>query len=334
MVQAATITAQSNQVGKRISSVDLLRLVAFFCIVALHVNRHNLEPAAKLAFEIIPRFGVPYFFLVAGYFFRIGEQGVVAVVARFLRRLVPVYVFWVLFYILVHRGLFGETGIHSLPNLLIDGIPGAHLWFLPSLGVSIVLFTLLSYAIGDSLVFGICLILYLCGIYFVEFRNIYDLPFHHWNFRDGPFFGCIFIAIGYYSRKYDFRLTMPQSVLMILSGLAMQFLERALLVHFGILSEGDEVDYYLGTALYGAGMLFLALNVYSGGEGAVAALAGIGRYTLGFYCIHLAYVWILEMVLAPDTLANVVTTVVLASLASVATILLMSRARQLRWLIQ
>jgi len=334
MVQAITINAQSSLVGKRILGVDLFRLVAFLCVVALHVNRQNLEPAAKLAFEIIPRLGVPYFFLVSGYFLQIGEHGVVAVVARFLRRLVPVYVFWVLFYIFLHRGLFGETGIHSLPNLLIDGIPGAHLWFLPSLGVSVVLFTLLSYAIGDYPVLGICIILYLCGIYFDEFRNIYDLPFHHWNFRDGPFFGCVFIAIGYYSRKYDIRLSVEQSVLMVLSGLAMQFLERALLVHFGILSQGDEVDYYLGTVLYGAGVLFLALNVSAGGEGAVAALAGIGRYTLGFYCIHLAYVWLLEMVLAPDTLVNVVVTVAFSSSASIITILLMSRVRQLRWLIQ
>ncbi len=77
--------------------------------------------AVVIALETIPRFGVPYFFLVAGYFLKVEETTLPALLSRLVTRLVPIYLFWVLVYLGVHKLLVGDFGISKLGALLIDG---------------------------------------------------------------------------------------------------------------------------------------------------------------------------------------------------------------------
>ena len=49
--------------------IDLFRFIAAFTIIGLHVNYANLLNEVVLFMRMLGRFGVPFFFMISGFFF-------------------------------------------------------------------------------------------------------------------------------------------------------------------------------------------------------------------------------------------------------------------------
>ncbi|TCU34241.1 acyltransferase family protein [Rhizobium azibense] len=313
---------------KRHMGIDLFRVVSFVAVVAAHARGYYIGPRATEFFLLVPRFAVPYFFLVAGYFLSRKPLYLVPVAKLYLIRLLPVFVGWLLIYLLAHELLFGNSGIMGVRQLLVEGVPAYHLWFLPSLGVSAVTFALCLKVSGKSgaLVAGI--LLYFLGVPFVELNM--EGPIH-WNFRDGPFFGCIFIAMGYWIGKSDLSLTIKQSVAIASAGLLLQCLESFLLWRYFQVPPTTDINYFISTIPYAVGIFFLALGCQRRVPDTIAKL---GEKTLGSYCIHLLFLWLVQTVFAPSSIARVLITIIIVSIASLIASNLMSKIKLLSLLVE
>jgi surface polysaccharide O-acyltransferase-like enzyme len=113
----------------------------------------------------------------------------------------------------------------------------------------------------------------------------------HWNFRDdGPFFGFVYVAIGNWFAMRRIELPLRLSLGLIGLGLVLEFAEAGLLYALGVRGVADDINFYRGTLPYAVGFFGLVQSIVTK-NGLLDRIGEIGSYVLGFYCIHLAYVW-------------------------------------------
>ncbi|KQR75785.1 acyltransferase [Rhizobium sp. Leaf341] len=312
----------------RLSGIDACRVVAFVFIVALHAKSPFLPPRYGLPLEILPRFAVPFFFLVSGYFLKVDTPKFSAFVGKFVQRLLAIYIVWMLVYLVAWRLFHVDFGFATIVGLVVGGGPGYHLWFLPSLGVSVITVFGIARFFGDRALVAICLLLYGIGLYYVALSAPLG-PAVHWNFRNGPFFGALFVALGFLIRKHGWQPGMRGALTLTTLGLLLSGVERAVLVLADLATPSQAIDYTLGTVPFGVGVFAIALNLSPRGR-MVGNLAALGRYTLGLYCIHVLHLWWVQWLLPATSLGNVLIATAVTVSASVATILLLSRVTAFR----
>ncbi|MFP5076567.1 acyltransferase [Rhizobium sp. YIM 134829] len=307
--------------------IDAFRVLAFIFVVALHADRTNLPTDLVLTLETLPRFGVPYFFLTAGYFLKIDGVTPLALAAKLLKRLLPIYSLWVLVYLAVNRAVFGNFGISKIGSLFLDGGPGYHLWFIPALGLSIFTVFLIARTFGDRTLLVVCLCLFVIGTYFIEFLEPFGPPLPWKFFRNGPFFGAIFVALGYLIRKHHWHPRLGLGLTLFTGGFLISLGERFALASAGLISPTESINYTYGTIAFGVGAFALALNLPSNAR-LVQNMAGLGRLTLGFYCIHLLFLWFVQWMLGPESTVTLLIAIAATTVLSITAILLVSR---LKW---
>jgi hypothetical protein len=94
----------------------------------------------------------------------------------------------------------------TLVRLLITGLDGQHLWFLPALGVTGVLFALAKSRFGWGAVLALALLFYVLALAVRPYRGLLGLPRPPLNMRNGPFFGITL----HHRRRVDPRATSGQ----------------------------------------------------------------------------------------------------------------------------
>jgi surface polysaccharide O-acyltransferase-like enzyme len=126
-----------------------------------------------------------------------------------------------------------------------------------------------------------------------------DTPFgfhSDFNFRDGPFFGLIFFASGYFMQRRGPRPSwLMYGILLIVAGFAVHFTELILLKHFWGTSTMQ--DYLLGTYFVGIGVAMTAFVNPRFLQ--IPWLSAIGPMVVGIYVVHFAFI---ELLLPLDRL--------------------------------
>lgn len=248
----------------RISLVDAVRALAVFAVVSIH-TKPFLNPARAyglwgyvgVALDQVARFGVPFFFCIAGYFFaeKIKTQGAAAITG-YGSRLYTAFLFWSLAYVclpnitgIVTLGYWAAMleKIRSTTTLQIlwEGT-APRLWFLTSLisGAGIV-------ALLCRLRFGRYLLLitglaYLAGLMLGPY-SVAVLG-EDTGLRRGILFALLPLAIGLRASATGQRFGLRSGLSEFAAGLGIQFLEVFFLWHwFG--AYPLELDNLLGTPL-------------------------------------------------------------------------------------
>ncbi len=93
----------------------------------------------------------------------------------------------------------------------------------------------------------------------------------------------------------------------------------------------SDINYFISTVPYAVGIFFLALGCQTHVPGAVAKL---GEKTLGSYCIHLLFLWMVQTVFVPSSIARVLITIIIVSIASLIASNLMSKIKLLSLLVE
>ena len=128
---------------KRLIQFDLLRILAIFFMMLLHIAGSNWDWTAVDSFEwntfnvydSIARCCVPIFVMISGMFFlnddRIEPIGYIY--KKRILRLVTAYLFWSTLYSLyVNLILQNDSGVEIKKQIAIDIVNGRyHLWFVP-----------------------------------------------------------------------------------------------------------------------------------------------------------------------------------------------------------
>jgi len=277
--------------------IDAFRIYFQVLIVWGHVTffgfpgpADDVLRAARYAVISWARASMPFYFIVAGYFFQPALNAEAATVLRTLVgytiRLGRVFVFWCAVYAALDPSAF-LARLAKPWKLVLQGTQ-LHLWFLPSLILTAWLAALFRGRPLRLLAVGV--VLYVLGLLGGAYRVTplgLDL---HFNTRDAVFMSTIFFALGML-----WRARMPE----VRRGAALALAAAGWLIGCGealYLSRYDAslpllADYLAGTVLLGAGLTLFAFRSASALDARVAPLA---PYVLGIYVSHLLFFALLK----------------------------------------
>jgi surface polysaccharide O-acyltransferase-like enzyme len=299
---------------KRIQSIDVFRLVAIAAVIAIHTSPFELDDLGHnktyqylyITISQLTRFAVPFFFVISGYLWGTkarNESNLIPYSLKMARRIVVIYLVWSCIYLLPYQniaaafdyGLLGPLKVaywklgsqmqHPL-TLFMQGTR-THLWFLIGLLFSLAISATFIHRKWITGLIVLSIILYIIGVLgraYVDTPIGIDIDF---NTRNGPFFGTLFFATGYFMSGHT---TNPRWLLY-----------GSLLFIFGLLIHSSEIlflwkvfdtspiqDYVIGTYFMGTGVAMAALSNHPVLQSNL--LGRVGQMTLGLYAIHYIYV--------------------------------------------
>lgn len=78
-------------------------MIASICVVAIHTNPLSDVDgtAGYIMSQVIPRFAVPFFFCVSGYYYESFNSGIEKRCLHTLKRIIHVYVLWSVIYFMI-----------------------------------------------------------------------------------------------------------------------------------------------------------------------------------------------------------------------------------------
>jgi surface polysaccharide O-acyltransferase-like enzyme len=292
----------------RIQSIDFFKGLAILAIVVFHTKPFLAIPSMKndwhllgQAIKQISSFGVPFFYVAAGYFFAQGIQkdGLLARWWPYVKRLSILLVIWViidaifrgswLLDILEAKSLspllanLSETPAFAAqyPDLFLLRGTAVPLWFLVSLIISISLLTL---CIKLSVRLDVLLLIGFCG-YFFSLPAYSDTPLGIGLKlsleQRGPFIAFLFLVIGHFLAVH--QTPERSNALIVVASILMMFVESSALSYFSGVSYHGE-NYLLSTILLATSMLIFALQNPDFGAGSI--ISKIGNRSLGIYLVH------------------------------------------------
>ncbi|WP_230482068.1 acyltransferase [Sphingomonas sp. Leaf21] len=318
----------------RIDGIDLMRLVAFAGVVLIHAvaNGSFDHPVAADVIALCARFAVPFFFIAFGYL--LARRASSATAGRLLLRLAPPFLFWSLAYVLYfEHSLRGLLSPAAIVRLLITGLDGYHLWFLPALGVAGVIFAIVQGRFGWRAVLALGVLFYALALAFGPLRLLLGLPRPPFNTRNGPFFGLLFVTAGAWLRHRDWRPTLPFALALWGVTALLQLAEVALWVRMGTIEYPRFTDDVVMTIPFGVASFLVALAMPRDFH-LPPLFAHLARLSLGLYVIHALFLDLAERWLGQATLLGSLRNAGLAIIASALSVLILDRWSVTRRLIR
>ena len=130
-----------------------------------------------------------------------------------------------------------------------------HLWFIPALIIAVAIGALLSHFKLQKWFVLVGSVFYIYGVLAGSYQNITELnaPFFT---RNGPFFSTLMVALGFYIRRANLRLSSIHALGLILLGMFCHFAEAYWMHLHGY--PYDAHDFLFGTIFWGLDCFFFA----------------------------------------------------------------------------
>jgi surface polysaccharide O-acyltransferase-like enzyme len=316
----------------RSGAIDQYKFMAFVAVVFIHTS-HALETngLSALGFlDQISRFAVPFFFLASGYFLGLkGREGLIAFRRR-AKRILLIFGVWSLFYVLLDQPSAQELlSLKYLAKWALSGGPGYHLWFLPSLLICLAVFLSLLALFSPKKVWLFALALYFFGVAFGAYRSALGLPDIRFNTHNGPFLGTLFVATGFLLATSKPRISPLLAFSVAILGLAVHLGESIMLNAFNVLPFAAN-EFSLGTVPFAVGVFAMALSSAEVKGRRTSVLQLLGEWSLGLYCVHVAYIWLFSKLFHQFGMVEVLILSLLVIVSSSATVLLLSHFKPFR----
>jgi len=323
-VQTQTAPAKSP----RLVGIDVVRLLAILAIVAVHsVAQFRYQIDVIGIIDNCGRFVVPFFFLVSGFFIGRRNPPALLVIKGLAVRLLPVFLFWVLVY-LVLLGMVGQlfTDPLFIFKCLYYGGPAFHLWFLPALGMSAAL-VMLTNRLGLTVQIMIAVTLYAIGLITHPYAVMLGLPKFPVLTETGPFFGYLFVLLGYRMGLSNWIPPLRTGFMMLLTGMMFQLYEAYMIFTTGN-GPFSPHTFLMGTILLGLGGFTLSLHIkpFPGS----ASIAKVGQVGLGMYCVHPIFLHIFQPYFEYNKTLDYAPVILLTFVASAIFSLIVARIPYLR----
>ncbi len=296
-----TAGLEKHSPQKRHLGLDIGRLVAAFFVVAIHAGPGVEAPGVSgEIFNQAARFAVPFFFCVSGFLFSRScrKDFSIRTLWRYEWRVLSLFLFWsVVFFlnpsITATTALgWGRAYSERWDNLISDPIEvllqgtALHLWFLPSLAMGLLIVWLLN---RRSPVPGVIIgvLLFLCALS-AELYHPFGVSFSlGMDPRDGPFFGTVFVALGFITGWSQFSPAPKLAWICFLGGAALQAIE-VIRFHIEMGASPFGFNFVFGTLFFGYGAFLLALTWHPSDR--LSRLGRLGLYATGIYCVHVLFV--------------------------------------------
>ena len=298
-----------------------MRVLAILAVIVIHTTpfETSTEPVgtaldAATLINQASRFAVPFFFVIAGYFWSVkcARSGdVLAVTRAAAGRAGLLFVAWSAIYLLpwdleaaLGYGPWGPAKVvywnlldaarHPIAFAFQGTKP--HLWYLPSLALSYWIAAALVLAGRRAWLLPVAGLLFAAGVSAKAYEAS-EVGIHlGLNARNGPFLGLVFVVLGdVLARATPRRWWLPLGCVLAASGLVAQWAEV-----FSQHARWGTVmaqDFVFGTLPFGFGVALVAFGVDVGGwktpgvlRAALTRLAPLGRLVPGIYTSHFVFV--------------------------------------------
>ncbi|SDQ10112.1 acyltransferase [Virgibacillus salinus] len=298
---------------ERYTTIDVVKCFAVFIVVCLHTVTYGYDwqSSEHISFIIgvFPRWVIPFFFIVSGYFF--GQKVMnnftsKAYFSRYMFKLIGLFITWYLFYLIydlilravlaIYMGLNVSSELNQYIKTFVnidalyygEGMTSYHLWYLTALIWSIVILYVFIRIRKLGLLLILGAILNIIGLFGQTYTSIFHLPIQT---KDALFFGVFYTTLGCYI-AFHYKWIMQKVrgiksryfIYLILLFSLIQVMERLITV-FVLDGERTIGDYYLSTAPLTLCFLFIALKNKS--IGPKTFIAKMGKNAVGIYVSHL-----------------------------------------------
>ena len=176
-----------QKVNQRIVYFDLLRVLAAFAVILLHVASREFKTFffspnwnAATVYNSLSRWGVPMFVMISGALFLNPRREITykEILIKRIPRLLLAYVFWVVVYALngfVMKGFDGFTIRRLLRQVIVA--PRSHLWFLPMLMGVYLLIPILRKIAQDNKLMRYALLIWMVFVFvsFFQYAKTFEL---------------------------------------------------------------------------------------------------------------------------------------------------------------
>jgi len=306
---------------------DVLRIFAAASVVLLHstIGPDAAHVSSSLAaLRIACRFAVPFFFIAAGYFQRDVTSFEFAIVARPLKRLLPLYIFWTVIYDLV---FYAQYGAAALARYNFNA--AYHLWFLPALAVGIAVLQAGRAFLGLRFVTLAAVALALLGLASTTYSDM--LGFGGLGGRRGWLFALPYLVIGAWLARTKYAPSFKIAVSTIISGYGCSIAEEYLLARSAGRTELFSHDFLFSTFLFGLGVAFLALWLGKNSRShLMSRLSALGSLSLGIYLSHVLFLWIFSPLISSNSFAGIGLLAMVTLIASALLAFLLAKTPYLR----
>ena len=295
----------------RLQRIESFRVYSILLIVFGHsqfeikmADASWLADVLKVCICTIPRFTMPFFFILSGYF--VGgkmlaqEAGKAVSVARqYTQRMSVYYLFWWIFYLFEKPMRDGDFTYGILrpaywtllklykddPFKCIMVGPRVHLWFLTAMVITIWVFMVLILLNKTKFFLALGIILYIFGLLCGPYKFMPLGLDAHSNPACYALFSILFFAIGVYFYKNLPRFSNKAATGLVVFGLIVYCLEVYFVWENWALSPVSN-DFLVGTIPFGVGVFLLA---FKQSESSLDKIIGpYGRYMLGvFLCQYI-----------------------------------------------
>jgi surface polysaccharide O-acyltransferase-like enzyme len=320
----------------RDAGVEVFRFVMAMLVILLHIlpdaTWSSSDPWGSPRWVVIAdalcRCAVPFFFLISGYYFR-AERGAVENSRRAIVRLLPIYVFWSVCYLVAaYVASGGRLGPWRWLRLLEGGGPAFHLWFLPALLFALITLSVSLALGGRRLAILVAATFALGGPILSDYHALLGIDSYpsHLNDIRRQLAAPAFVVIGYLLKTMP-PIAIRTSLTLCAIAFAGLLAERTIL----ILSVGNPAlvnsDGLLGTFCFGTAVFLLARSLNDAHW--VRPFARLGRISLAVFLCHLFLLWIVLAVIPPIPGRTLVCFVLIAT-GAIATALVLVRIPRLR----
>ncbi|WP_082443364.1 MULTISPECIES: acyltransferase family protein [unclassified Sphingomonas] len=152
----------SSALHSRVNGIDVFRFLAVVGVVFIHANN---KTTFGTAFDLASRFGVPFFFIVAGYFAGMkSDLSFFNAVRHIVQRILIPFAVWLVLYLVYFEyrpPVLAEP--LTVAWVLMTGGPAFHLWFLPSLAFGTLMLVVLRRFCSLPMLVGTAVVLYAGG---------------------------------------------------------------------------------------------------------------------------------------------------------------------------
>ncbi|MCX4327016.1 MAG: serine racemase VanT catalytic subunit [Lachnospiraceae bacterium] len=288
--------------NKSYTGIDFARFVFALLIIAIHTSplASFNETGDFILARVIARTGVPFFFMVSGFFlvteYTCGNGRLIS----FIKKTAVIYIVAILIYIPVniYNGYFSMDNF--LPSIIKDIIFDGtlyHLWYLPAsiTGAAIAWYLVKEQGFKKALI--IAAILYITGLFGDSYygisekipvlKNFYSQLFLIADYtRNGIFFAPVFFILGGYIAENKNRLSFGKNLSGFMAGFLLMLTE-ALILHRFKLQRHDSMYIFLLPCMY---FLFKLLLFFKGKR-----LINIRTLSLVIYIMHPMIIVIIRM---------------------------------------
>lgn len=298
MITTSIDTPQHNQVSKRYFYLDLLRIIATFGVIFIHLSMDTNYWYIALVYDGLVRWSVPVFVMISGALFLNPrkELSISTVLNKYIKRLFLSYLFWYLFYCLF-RFTRDCIASNSLELSYLSFTPHFHLWFLPMLMCVYLLIPILRIIACEKDLLRYALILWVVCLAF-NFVMIRSVPQISSLFQMNQVIGYAgYFLLGYYlaynswTRRQHFVIYLfgVLGVVIIISG--------SIFLHFykGALPTRFLYNVTLHVALMASALFLFIKQIAPRLEKQLYGFVHYVRKNLfGIYLVHLIWIILLE----------------------------------------